>query len=72
MPTTKLGTVSPQWGRDFRFQRMRRMLTQSQVAHFAGVSQAFVSRVESGKDLKVSELERLYRALGCAVRGSVI
>lgn len=60
--------VSPGWGRDFRDLRVRRRMTQAQVAARAGVSQAFVSRFELGRDIRVGKLERLYGALGVVPR----
>jgi transcriptional regulator with XRE-family HTH domain len=61
-------TVGKSWGQDFADTRKRRRKTQSEVARSAGVSQAFVSRFENGRDIRVSQLEALYAALGCRAR----
>jgi hypothetical protein len=39
-------------------------LTQRQLGALAGVHQSFVSRVENGRDVRLSSLRRLYAALG--------
>lgn len=39
-------------------------LTQKQLAERAGVAQAFVARIERGRDVRISTMRRLYEALG--------
>ncbi|MBI4374828.1 MAG: helix-turn-helix domain-containing protein [Elusimicrobia bacterium] len=39
-------------------------LTQAQLASKAGIHQSFVARVERGRDVRLSTMQRLYRALG--------
>jgi transcriptional regulator with XRE-family HTH domain len=51
-------------GRNLRRARVRRELTQEQVAERSGVHATEVSRIEAGKrDPKVSTLERLAAAV---------
>lgn len=43
--------------------RLEQALTQEELAHRAGVDRATVTRAESGKKIRVSNLARLARAL---------
>lgn len=53
------------WNEAFRRLRWTTRLRQAEVARRAGVTQAFVSRFERGRtDIRVSQLRRLYAALG--------
>lgn len=52
------------WGEAFKRLRWTKKLTQAEVAARAGFSQSFVSRFEKGRDVRMSELRRLYAALG--------
>lgn len=56
-------TPVPARGRDFRERRRRAGLTQAYVGYKAGVSQAFVSRFEAGRDILLSQWDRLNAAL---------
>jgi predicted transcriptional regulator len=51
-------------GEELRKLRTRRGLTQSELAHLAGVSQSLVARLEAGSvDPRVSTLEKILRVL---------
>ena len=39
-------------------------LSQAQLAERAGLSQSFVARVERGRDVRLSSMQRLYAAMG--------
>ncbi|MBI4374938.1 MAG: helix-turn-helix domain-containing protein [Elusimicrobia bacterium] len=49
--------------------RLRRglQLSQLQLARKSGVAQSLVSRIESGRDVRLSTLQRLLEALGCGL-----
>ena len=51
--------------RQMWYLRKRRHLTQADLARKSGITQARLSRIESGADFKWSTLAALFAALGC-------
>ncbi|MCX5793983.1 MAG: helix-turn-helix transcriptional regulator [Elusimicrobia bacterium] len=51
-------------GRQLWYLRIRQHLTQGQLAHKAGITQARLSRIEAGADFNWSTISAIFAALG--------
>lgn len=63
-PTHTDALVLAEVGARLERTRLERNLTQKQLAHEAGVSQATIERIEAGEPVKSNNLVRILRALG--------
>jgi DNA-binding Xre family transcriptional regulator len=65
--TSYYGEVALSPAKLIRDMRREKKLSQEHLAHEAGVHVNTVSRMEAGKDVKLSVFERVADALGCEV-----
>lgn len=51
-----------------REMRLKRGLTQQELADKIGVSESYISQIENGKMVSIKKLDKMAKALGCEPR----